>query len=516
MTTMGWCAVGLSAVLAGCAMGAAAPARPAMHELPEGRELADERESAELSDARRHAARAGQAAEAGASERERAEWKEAADGFMRLADRHRTSEWRLVYRRAAAESFLRAGDPDGAARAAELIRGDQAAGADTRADAARLAAFALKLAAQEQVREGKLEPIRIGGRRELRPRAPAQPWKRFIEAADAYADAIAGAGGARPRAAEEQAAALELFAAQVEFGHDNVEEAQRRLERLFERWPSTGAAADGVATYLATFLARKDLAGCEQAIERARAMLERSRMRAEPLAAAGGATPEERAVPGKIDAALAKLGPARSRIAYERGMGLLRGGKPREAAAALELYLGESPGGPEAANALYNQSVAYALAGEARKSAAARERLLAQYPDAPEVATATVALATSRLAAGEAARAVKLYLRYLEKWPDGDQRCLALGNVGSALEQAGRRLEAAARYRAFGLDERCAKADPDTAARALYNAGVLYYNARRGADARAAWTQLLDLKNVTDAISRSQIEEARERLKLLK
>lgn len=503
------CAIVLLAALAGCAMGAGARARPAVHRLPEAPELADERESAELGDARGHAARAAQAADAGAAERERAEWKEAADGFMRLADRHRTSEWRLVYRRAAAESYLRAGYPGGAARAAELLRGDRAADAETRADAARLAAVALKLAAQEQVREGKLEPIRIGSRKELLPRAPAEPWKRFIEAADACA------GGTTSPAAEGQVADLQLFAAQVEYGYDNVEEAQRRLEGLFQRWPFTGAAADGVATYLATFLARKDVSGYAQAIERARAMLERSRERAEPLAAAPGATPEQKAVLGGIDAALRQLGPAKSRVTYERGMELLRGGKPREAAVVFEQYLRESPAGGEAANALYNQSVAYALVKEARRSAAARERLLSKYPDAPEAATATVALATSRLAAGDTGRAVKLYLRYIEKWPDGDQRCLALGNVGSALEQADRRLEAAARYRAFGLDERCAKADPNTAARALYNAGVLYYNARHSADARAVWTRLLNLKDVTDAVSRSELEEARERLKLL-
>jgi TolA-binding protein len=508
------CALVLLAALAGCATGAGARARPAAHRLPQAAELADEREGAELSDVRRHAARAAQAADAGALEQERAEWKAAADGFVRLADHHRTSEWRLVYRRAAAESCLRAGDPGGAARAAELLRGDLAADAETRADAARLSAMALKLAALDQVRAGKLEPIRIGGRKELRPRTPAEPWKRFIEAADACA---ADTGGAAPSAAAEgQVADLQLFAAQVQYGHDNVEEAQRRLEGLFERWPFSGAAAEGVETYLATFLARRDLAGYAQAIERASATLERSRGRAAPLASAPGATPEQEAVLGRIDAALRLLGPARNRITYERGMELLRSGKPREAAALFEQYLGESPGGAEAANALYNQSVAYALLKDARRSAAARERLLGKYPDAPEAATATVALATSRLAAGDTTRAVKLYLRYLERWPDGDQRCLALGNVGSALEQADRRLEAAARYRMFGLDARCARADPNTAARALYNAGVLYYNARRAAEARAAWTELLDLKGVTDPVSSSQIEEARERLKLLK
>ncbi len=490
-------------------MGGGARANQVGHKVPDAKALTDDAERAALGDAQGHAARAGQAADSGDVERARTEWREAAEGFTRLADRHRTSEWRLVYRRAAAECFLRAGDPEGAAREADRLRGDPAADATTRAEGARLAAGALQLAALEQVRAGRLDPVRIGSRKELRPRPLAEPWKRFVEAADAYAAAC-------PPGAEHDAAALALFAAQVEYSHDNVEDAQARLEVIFERWPATGAAAEGVGTYLQTFLARKDAAGHAQAMERARAMLERNRESVESTARAPGATGEEKAVPEKVAAALKQLGAEKDRLVYVRGMELLRGGKPAEAVTAFEHYLRESPDGSDAPNALYNQAVAHALAKEPRQAESARERLLQEYPDAPEAGVATVALATSRLGAGDTTRAVQLYERYLQKWPDGDQRCLALGNLGSALEQADRRLEAAARYRTFGLDERCAKADPNIASRALYNAGVLYYNARRRADAKAVWTELVNMNGVSDAVSRSQIEQARERLNLLK
>ncbi len=483
------------------------------HRMPDYKDVGDDTERAELKDTQTHTGRAADARTSGNMDQARQESKLAADALLKLAERYPSSEWRIVYRRAAAENYLQAADAEGAARAADLFRTDKDATPATQAFGARLAAGSLQQLAFQKVKAGELEPVKIGRKTELKPRPPAETWKRYIDAADAYA--VVYTTDPSPTA-EHDAALLQLLAAEVQYSHDNIEEAQKRFEAIFQKWPLTAAAVDGVGPYLLTFPARKDMKGYGDAVVRMQAMLESDKPKAQAAASASGATAEQKALPEKIASVLQQLGQEKNRLGYAGAMELLKSGKPAEAAAGFEEFVAQNPDSPDAANALYNAGVAYVQAKEPKKAEEARRRLLDKYPDAPEAGIATVALATSRLQAHDTGGAVQLYDRYLEKWPDGEQRCLALGNAGAALEQGNKKLQAAARYRTFGQDARCAKDDPNTAARALYNSGVLYYNAKKRGDAKAVWSTLVNLKGIDDPVTKSQMTDARQRLESLK
>jgi len=483
------------------------------HKMPLARELDDENERAETTNAQVHVNRANQARESGNLDQARSEWKEAGDAFLHVAERYPSSEWRIVYERAAAEQYLQAGDWQGAARAADLFRNDKDASPVTKAVGARMAAGSLQGLAFQQVKAGQLDPVKIVRKGELKPRPPADLWKRFIEAADGYAQVYKN--DPVPEA-PQYAATLALLAAEVEYSYDNVEDAQKRFEGIFQQWPLTAAAVDGVGPYLQTVLARRDTKAYSDAVERVRAMLEANKPKAEQAAKAPEATPEQKAVAEKIASVLEQLGTEKNRLGYAQAMELLRAGKAVDAAAGFEAYVVQNPDAPDAPAALYNAGVAYSQAKEPKKAEAARARLLEKYPDAPEAANATLAVATARLNGGDAARAIQLYDHYLKKWPEGEQRCLALGNIGAAYELGDKPLEAAQRYRTFGTDPKCAKDDPNTAGRALYNSGVLYYNAKKRADAKTAWTALANMQGVNDPVTKSQQDDARQRLKALK
>ena len=103
-----------------------------------------------------------------------------------------------------------------------------------------------------------------------------------------------------------------------------------------------------------------------------------------------------------------------------------------------------------------------------------------------------------------------MYDDFLRRWPDSPSRCVALRNVASELDVADRAAEAAPRYLAFGRDERCAKADPSIAARALVRAGKLFE-----AQARGAYSGASAIEGVADADGKTQVAEAKRRLKAL-
>jgi outer membrane protein assembly factor BamD (BamD/ComL family) len=485
------------------------------HKMPLAKDLEDDNERAEVGNAQRHVNLGNQASESGNQDQARVEWKEGADGFMHVAERFPSSEWRIVYERSAAESYLRANDFQGAARAADQFRNDKDASPLTKAFGARIAAGSLQGLAFQQVKAGQLDPVKIGRKTEVNPRPPAELWKRFVEAADAY-EQVRKSDPISEADREQAASALALLAAQVEYSYDNVEDARKRFEKIFQQWPLSSASVDGVGTYLLTFDTRKDMKAYNDAVERVRAMLEANRPKAEQAAKAPDATPEQKALPEKIAGVLQQLDQEKNRLGFGTAMALLRAGKPAEAAAGFEAYVAQNPDAPDAPTALYDAAVAHAQAKEPKKAEAIRERLLEKYPDAPEAANATLAIATARLNGGDAAKAIVLYGHYLQKWPDGEQRCLALGNIGAAYERADKPLEAAARYRAYGTDAKCAKDDPNTAARALYNSGVLYLNGKKRADAKTAWTALADMHGLTDPVTKSQQDDAKQRLKALK
>ena len=491
----------------------AEPLHPAGDRLPSPDDIAPGPERGDLELARRELAHAGRARASGDEEHAQAVGRSAGEALRALAERYPDSSYRLVYRREAAEALLGADEFEGAATLFERLRDDEGVDRPYRAQAARLAADALRRLAESEVRAGELAPAEVTRKTELRPREPAGTWKRFIEATDAYLrveEEDPAPGAAR------EAASLALLAALATYAHDEVEEAQGRLEELFRRFPLTAAAVEGVGPYLQTFVARRDMAAYAAAVERMRGQLEADRPRAAELAKAAEATPEERSLPARIDSVLEQLAGERDRMEFAAAMDLLRGGKPLEAAAAFERYAESHPDARDAPAALHDAGVAYGRAKQPRKAQAAQQRLLARYPDAAEAGPATLALATLRLDAGDGPGAAQLYQRYLRRWPEGEERCLALVNLGAAQEQADRPLEAAARYLAFGRDARCADEDPSTAARALSTSGHLYLEAGRKEEARTAFRQLVQLKGHLDAEAQAQLDEARQQLESLR
>ena len=118
-------------------------------------------------------------------------------------------------------------------------------------------------------------------------------------------------------------------------------------------------------------------------------------------------------------------------------------------------------------------------------------------------------LAAQRSRQGDHPAAARLYDEFLKRWPDSPSRCVALRNVASELDVAGQGAEGAARYLAFGRDERCAKADPSISARALVRAGHLFE-----AQAKRAYEAATSMEGaVSDPEAKEQVSEARKRLK---
>lgn len=499
----------LAAALLGCAVAAPRPdagARSADAPLPQVVDIDDPSERIALGQARRELDRADEARAAGDLDRARSRRRAAAEALARLAGGRPPSPWRLAYARAAAEAAAEADAPDEEAAAASLLRDDPSLDPPARVRAARQAVAALRRVAEREVREGRLEPLAAERRAEARPRSIEGAWLRLLEAADAQARLeVAGpeAGGG------EAAAAAALVAARVALGHDQLDDAQARLEALFRAWPLSPAAVEGAEPYLELFAARRDAAAQAAAAERTRARLEAIRPALARAAAAPDASPAARELPARADAARGRLARAAE---LSRAMALLRGGKAAEAAARFEAFAAAHPGAREAPSALYNAGVAWARARQPRRAQAARERLLASHPDAPEARPATLALAGARLDAGDGAGAAQLYRRYLERWPEGEQRCLALGNLGAALEEARQPLDAAACYAALGGDAACVEEDPATAARALATAGQLYLAARHRAEALAAFEALLALDPKADPEVEKLAQQARRRL----
>jgi predicted negative regulator of RcsB-dependent stress response len=525
MTAAGVCGPALALLMA-CASSAPAPpalteapsaeegrVRRAWEELPGPSELADSAERGDLGRAREELAHAERARASGDLEHEAAVRRSAGEALGHLADVYPASAYRLVYRRAAAETLLVADDPEAAAGEAERLRADPAAGPSDRAGGARLAALALRRLLEREVKEGLAPPVEVVRKTELKPTEPGGTAKRLLDAIDAYTEREAD--DPRP-GADAEAASLDLFAAEVVYAHDLAALAQGRLEALFRRFPLTEAAVEGVGPYLQTFAARHDMKGYAEAVERMRAELEQERPRAVELSQAPRAGADQANLPALIDSVLAQLAGEGDRMEFASAMDLLKAGKSAEAAVAFERYAEGHPDARDAPAALHNAGVAYGRARQPRRSQAALQRLLTRYPDAPEAAPATLALATNRLDAGDGPGAAQLYQRYLRRWPDGERRCLALVNLGAAQEQADRPLEAASHYLAYGKDETCADEDPSTAAHALSTAGHLYLDAGSKDEARLAFRLLVHLRGELDAEAKSQLAEARQELETLK
>jgi len=493
---------------------------PADYKMPAPESIDSEAERSKLRDAMQHARLGDAARDSGNTDQARAEWKATGALFQNIAERHASSEYRLVYRQTAARYLLQAQDWEGAAAAAEGLRADKATDPASRATAAGLRAAALQNLAFAEVKAGRAEPIRLltadkrrGQEPKPRPLSPA--WQRFVAASDDY---LAQLKDDRSQGAEANAAGFATLAAQVEFSFDNLEDAGRRFGEVIEKIPSSSHLADSIQLHLQTYAIRKDEVGYAAALERNRAVL------AAEVKKAAGRTDAE----GKVRAeALAKLGEELERATVGttfRTAGILLAesqkvegeaarAKAAEAAAAYEKFAAADPTSSDAPNALYNGAIAWTRAKEPKKAVAARERLLAQYPDSKIAPKALLAVASDLSSAGDHVGSAQRYARYLEKYPDGEERCLALGNHAVELDTAGRPLEALRAYLAFGAEARCLKEDPNNSVKSLYRAASVATNAKRKADATALFRAIAGIQGVTDTVARSQVEDAKKRLK---
>lgn len=476
---------------------AAVELRQADSGLPAATAFADGPDRAAYAAAHAHEAK-GDAA--GAGDPSRAEWAQAAAGYADVAERPPAAEWRVPLRHRAAELFVRAQRWDEAAKAAAALVAEPGASDVSKAMGARLAAAAAVGAAAAAVRAGQLEklelsPVRPG------PRTPPPGWKRVVEATDAYLarsvadpEASRRAPDGRPGVSPPQ---LALAAAEVQVAYGELDDARRRLEFAIERWPSDGEVLEQAAPLvLAIDLAKGDRAGHDAELERLRAR----------AAQEGGkaAAPRDRDAFARVQES---LGRARAGSRFSDAERLAAAGKPADAARAFEALAAE-PGMPEPANALHNAAVAWEKAGEPGKAAAVRERIVKEHAASKVAPEDALALADDLARKGDPAAAARAYDDYLARWPGAPGRCVALQNVASELERAGRPAEAAARYLAFGRDAACAKATPDVAARALVVAGRLF-----DAQAKAAYGAAVAVPGVADGEAKKMVSEAKRRMR---
>jgi hypothetical protein len=483
---------------AACATAKNPPAptiRQADQGLPSAAELPEGRERAAYAAAHGHEAKGDGAGSA--PEQARGEWAAAAAGYAELAESPAGADWRVPLRHRAAELYLRAQRWDKAAEVAQAILADAQATEPSRAIAARLAATGWLGAANASVKAGQLEKLDLGAERKDAARPPPAPWKRFVDAVDAYLARTAADPDLRrpPTDRRPSAAELALVAAEVQYAYGELDDARRRLDAAIERWPADPELLEqAIPLYLATLAARGDHAGHAAAIDRLRERI-----------AAEAKAPERKAALAKV---LEALDRARAGTRFASAEELLRQGKAADAARAFEAAA--EHGAPDAASALHNAAVAWDQASEPARAAAARERLLRDHGDAATAAEAALRLAAFRSRERDHVGAARLYEEYLRRWPQSPSRCLALRNLASELDQSDRPADAGARYVAFGTDGACAKTDPNIAARALVRAGRLFEG-----QAKTAYEGAAALEGVSEPEAKGQVADAKRRLKEL-
>ena len=499
--------------------GLASTVKQADYRSPQGAaDVDNEGERQKLRDAQTHQQRGAAAQESGNADQAHQEFRAAAEGFQQLAATYKSSDWIIVYHRLAAENFRRANDLEDAAKEAEAIRSSEGASQASRAFGARLAAGLWQGFASAEARAGRIEPIKIvtssqrkGQKPSPRPLEP--PYRRFVENADLY---VADHKADPDPKAPAHAGALAFFAGVVHFSHENVEEARQRLDAMLKQFPTAEQAGDAVALYLQTYAVMGDQEGYRAALQRVSSEVDQLAADAQQKAAAPNAPAEAKERAERLAQLKQQMLADQKSQGFGDASALLSAGKPAEAAAAFEKFASENSDSPDAPTALYNAAVAYDRAEQPKQAAAARERLLTQYGDSKLAGPATLALAAARSRAKDHSGAADLYGQFLAKWPDGDNRCLALQNRGAESFAAGKKETAAKQLTDFGKDAGCSKADPNAAARSLYTAGAAFFELKQRDQAKDAWGALVKIPGVTDTVARSQVEDARARLKVLK
>ncbi|HET8733313.1 MAG TPA: hypothetical protein VFM45_06015, partial [Anaeromyxobacteraceae bacterium] len=105
---------------------------------------------------------------------------------------------------------------------------------------------------------------------------------------------------------------------------------------------------------------------------------------------------------------------------------------------------------------------------------------------------------------------------YLNRWPESPQRCLAMQNLGVALQESKKGVEAGNVYLKFAADPGCAKEDPNTTARVLYSAARVFHDAKKTPEEKKALQALVGVQGVTEAVAKSYVGDAKDRLAKMK
>lgn len=504
------------------------PVHPAGDSSPRPAALSDDIERQYQADAARHAGLADAARESGNLDLARTEDGAAAEGYAGFAERFSGSPWRFIALRSAAERFLLAGAPQKAVEQTQKILVDPQCDPSLKAVAHLLAASGWQAIALAETDAGKIEKLSLltVAQRQGQPlnlRSPAEPWKRFVEAVDAYLP-LAGQGLDRQQSQSDRrtagvasAADLALAAAQVTYAHDDLEEARRRLDGIVTDWPSNAAVMENaVPLYLQTFLVLRDDTGYDAAVARVRELLAPEVKKARSAANSKGATDGQKRAAEVLSRLDNQLAEQQQGTGFTEGERLLSSGKYLEAAESFERFAAQRREHADAPSALFNAAIARDRANEPKRAMALREQLLRDYADSKVAQRAAVAQASAFSRMGDHREAQKLYGEYLTRWPKGEQRCLALYNRAVELSATGSTLEAADTLVVFGSDDRCAREDPRTAAGALYNAAGVYQKARKKDRLKSALKAMLGLPSVTDTVVRSWIVDARRRLEAMK
>ena len=500
----------------------------------------DATELALLKDVFVHIDRAGRDRLSGKLDASTAEDKIAADNLIVFVNRYPSHRLRIVFLRMAAGRYLAAKEWEAAAEAAQRMMADPKGAPVTKAIAARYASGAWQMLAIQEMRSGKIPQLKLqpstnrGGAAHA-PRIPDRPWKMFVESADVYAANWSADPSSKLTAEQRRVQGgtdlgqLQLIAAQVEFGYDNIEDAQKRFAKIIEMHPHRADLLEtAVPYYLDTFKILKDPKGLEAAAARIEPSVAAEAKKAAEAAVAPDATEEQK----KNAVALAKIATELKEGAkggeYNEAAALMakadalaKEGKPeaaaqyRESAALYEKFAAGNKTSPDAPNALFNAAIAHDKAKDGKKGVAVREQLVKEYPDAKVLPQTLLLLGSNLAASREYAASVKYNEEYLRRWPETPQRCVAMQNLGVALQETKKPAEAAAVYVKFATDPGCGD-DANTTARVLYSAVKMQVEAKKPAEAKKTLQTLVALKGVTDPVSKSYQADAAERLKKMK
>lgn len=434
----------------------------------------------------------------GKAEQARQPLDAAARGFLAFAQKYPKTGWDLAFRFHAADLLRRAGQADEATSLAEQVANDPRANPKSRAMAWLQVANAMTVA-------GKLEPLKIEALAEgerAAPSEPPAPWKRYVDAADAYLQTL-GPATQEPPDRILGSGQLALVSARVAYATGQMDDARQRLATILDRWSNEPQAFQGAAPlYVQTFLATGDRNGAAQAIDRVKQIATAQAQKASDQ--------EARGTYQKVAADTEKTATA---MRYQQAKALLEEGKAEDAAREFEALAQQGTG--DAPAALVAAAVAWDKAGNARRGLELRQQVVEKHGDSKVAPGAALQIAAALSKQGDHVGAAGAYAMHAQRWPDDPNHCTALRNGAVELDVGKRGADAAQRYAAFGKDSRCVQAAPDVAALALYRAGQLFQQAKKKTDARDAYEAAAAVEGVQSPEAKQRVADASRQAKKL-